>query len=148
MSTVLTTFNKHQIVVSADSDDENNDASNSYEPSSSPTIPIARSSSPFGSTNGGLGGLGGAGSASYGLSISGHALAHKYPHTRASLHALMREEGDEVAESVLAQVVRLLGDESEDELKILLKNTMEDLSEEAVSPSLKPSRSPLVSVAD
>lgn len=125
MSTVLTTFNKHQIVVSGDSDDENNDAGNSFEPSSSPTI--ARSSSPLGATNGGLT------SSFYGGNNSANSLAHKYPHTRVCLHALLREEGDEVAEGVLGQVVKLLGEENEDELKLLLKNVMEDLSDEAVS---------------
>lgn len=67
-------------------------------------------------------------------------LSHKYPHTRSALLGIIREyrpnadaseNGDE-ADGLLQQVVGLLRDENEDELKSLMKGNL-DIGDDAVS---------------
>jgi hypothetical protein len=78
---------------------------------------------------------------------------HKFPHTRAQLSAIVRQnkpldsydsdaDGDEfsrVSSSFVSKVVSLLDNEQEDELKILLKGTygMDDEMVESATPFLR-----------
>ncbi|KIM21188.1 hypothetical protein M408DRAFT_333613 [Serendipita vermifera MAFF 305830] len=117
MSSVSTTLHRTQIVVSADSDDdEGPDKSfNNGQPSSplSYRAPARASTLPIVLDGG-----------------SANPLSHKYPHTRTCLVGIIRDhhidvdnEGDE-ADGLLHSVVSLLKDENEEELKELLKSSL------------------------
>lgn len=139
MSTILTTRHQTQIVVSPDSDDEERD-SKAYVVGPSP-LPLSRTGShgaPLGSAASGLTASGTHTSQEGGMSAN--PLSHKYPHTRSALVGIIREyrpDGDageygDEADGLLQQVVGLLRDENEDELKSLMKNNL-DIGDDAVS---------------
>lgn len=118
MSSVSTTLQRTQIVVSADSDDEEvADKSFTNGPPSSPLS--YRTPTRAGTLSS--------------ISDGGNAnpLSHKYPHTRTCLVGIIREhqpdvdnEGDE-ADGLLQQVVNSLKEENEDDLKELLKTSLQ-----------------------
>lgn len=117
MSSVLTTVQKTQIVVSAHSDDE--------EPDPERRQTKGQPSSPLNTTST---------SAARGSELS--PLSHKYPHTRSCLLGIIREyrldsdaDNDET-ESLLHQFVTFLKDDNPEELRNTLKASIE-LSEDA-----------------
>ena len=115
MSSVFTTVQKTQIVVSAHSDDDE------------PEPVKAQPSSPLNIM-----------SASAGRGSEPNPLSHKYPHTRSCLLGIIREyrvDGDadsDETESLLHQVISFLKDDNAEELRNTLKASIE-LSEDAVS---------------
>lgn len=125
MSSVSTTLHRTQIVVSADSDDEEttDKSFNNGHPSSPLSYrgPTRAATLPSVLDSGG-----------------GNPLSHKYPHTRTCLVNIIRDqhvdvdnEGDE-ADGLLQPVVNFLKDENEEELKELLKSSLQ-LSDDTVS---------------
>ncbi|KAG8780378.1 hypothetical protein FRC15_009605 [Serendipita sp. 397] len=129
MSAVLTTLQKTQIVVSADSDEEEAIASRLFT--------HAQPSSPH--SNGFATGAGITTRSGDYAALS--TLSLKYPHTRSCLLGIIKEnrvdgeaDGDET-DSLLQQVLANLKEENEEELKNTLRLTLE-LSQEAVCCSL------------
>lgn len=142
MSATLTTRHQTQIVVSPDSDDEEatntNGAAKAYvvgppglsrSASTSSNVPNNTSGTlthtPTITTSGPA--------ANFQEVASVNQLSHKYPHTRSTLVGIVREyhpeadaaEHADEADSILASVVQCLKDENEDELKSLLKLSLE-----------------------
>jgi len=128
MSSVSTILHRTQIVVSADSDDD--EAAEKPFTHSQPSSPLnsrtpARAGTLSSASEGG----------------GANLLSHKYPHTRTCLVGIIREhqpdvdnEGDE-ADSLLQQVINFLKEENEEDLKELLKSSLE-LSDPTVSMGL------------
>jgi hypothetical protein len=118
MSSVSTTLHRTQIVVSADSDDD--EAADKSFSNGQPSSPLSyRAPTRAGTFSS--------------VSDSGNAnpLSHKYPHTRTCLVGIIREhqpdvdnEGDE-ADGLLQQVVNSLKEENEEDLKDLLKTSLQ-----------------------
>lgn len=131
MSLVSTTLHRTQIVVSAESDDE--EAADKSFSNGQPSSPLSYRGPTRAATL--PAGLDGGGS---------YPLSHKYPHTRTCLVGIIRDhhvdvdnEGDE-ADGLLQPVVNFLRDENEEDLKELLKSSLQ-FSDETVSkrhPSL------------
>ncbi|KAG8829114.1 hypothetical protein FRC20_009444 [Serendipita sp. 405] len=129
MSAVLTTLQKTQIVVSADSDEEEAIASRLFT--------HAQPSSPH--SNGFATGAGITTRSGDYAALS--TLSLKYPHTRSCLLGIIKEnrvdgeaDGDET-DSLLQQVLANLKEENEEELKNTLRLTLE-LSQEAAEQAI------------